>query len=158
MAIVRWRNRARLTPWDAFADMDAEFNRMFRGFGSRESSRESSRECSQERQWLPAMDVSETDDAYIVEADVPGISKEDIAIEVVGNVVTIKGERKHEAGEEEKGYRRVERNYGSFERSFKVPDGFNAEAIEAKFENGVLSVTLPKREETKPRAIKITAN
>lgn len=154
MAIVRWRNRARLTPWDAFADMDAEFNRMFRGFGSRESSRESSRE----RQWLPAMDVSETDDAYIVEADVPGISKEDIAIEVVGNVVTIKGERKHEAGEEEKGYRRVERNYGSFERSFKVPDGFDAEAIEAKFENGVLSVTLPKREETKPRAIKITAN
>lgn len=154
MAIVRWRDRARRTPWDAFADMDAEFNRMFRGFGSRESSRE----CSRERQWLPAMDVSETDDAYIVEADVPGIGKEDITIEVVGDVVTIKGERKHESGEEEKGYRRIERNYGSFVRSFEVPGGFNAEAIEAKFENGVLNVTLPKREETKPRLIKVTAN
>ncbi len=154
MAIVRWKNRARLTPWDAFAGMDAEFSRIFRGFGLGEGGGTG----SGDGHWLPAMDVSETDDAYVVEADVPGIGKDDITIEALGDVVTIKGERKHEAGEEEKGYRRVEGRYGSFERSFKVPGGFNAEAIEAKFENGVLSVTLPKREETKPRQIEVTVN
>jgi HSP20 family protein len=107
--------------------------------------------------FVPAIDVRETDDSYIVEADIPGMKKEDIQIEVADNIVTIHGERKSESEEKNKEYHRIERSYGSFRRSVQVPGGFKHDNVSAKFENGVLRVTLPKPEESKPKRVTVTA-
>lgn len=105
--------------------------------------------------WLPAVDFREEEDAYVLDAEVPGLEKDDLQIEVQDNAITLKGERKHEHEEKKEGYHRVERSYGRFERSFEVPGGFDGGKVEAKLENGVLHVTLPKREEAKPKHITV---
>lgn len=147
MALVRWRNRGDLAPWSALAELEREIGRVFRGFGGFPDLLE--------RDWAPAVDLSETDNAYIFEADVPGMAKEDIELVIVDNVVTVKGERKNEHKVDEAGYHRFERNYGAFQRSFEVPGGFDNDKVEAKLEDGVLQVTLPKREEAKPKQIEV---
>ncbi len=131
-------------------DLQDEFNRFFEDFGLGSA-------VAQE-DFSPAMDIRETDEAYIVEADVPGIKREDVKIEINDDVLTIKGERKVEQEENKKDYRRIERQYGSFRRSVSIPDGIQHDAVEAKFVDGVLRVTLPKREDTKPRRIEVKAN
>jgi len=131
-------------------DLQDEFNRFFEDFGLGSA-------VAQE-DFSPAMDIRETDEAYIVEADVPGIKREDVKIEINDDVLTIKGERKVEQEENKKDYRRIERQYGSFRRSVSIPSGIQHDAVEAKFDDGVLRVTLPKREDTKPRRIKVKAN
>ena len=141
--------RSTLAPWSPFSVFDGEIERWFenatRDFGGARSD------------WAPAMDVTETEEAYLVEADVPGIKKEDIKIEVLDNVLTIKGERKTEDEKEGKGYHRVERHYGSFHRTIEVPGGFVEDKITAAFKDGVLKVTLPKREEAKAKLIEVKA-
>jgi HSP20 family protein len=92
----------------------------------------------------PAVDVVEKDGAYLLKAEVPGLSPEDIDLQVESNVLTLKGERKYENEEERGGYRRVERSYGTFSRSFVLPEGTNVDAIDAKVEHGILTVTIPK--------------
>jgi len=131
-------------------DLQDEFNRFFEDFGLGSA-------VAQE-DFSPAMDIRETDEAYIVEADVPGIKREDVKIEINDDVLTIKGERKVEQEENKKDYRRIERQYGSFRRSVSIPDGIQHDAVEAKFVDGVLRVTLPKREDTKPRRIEVKAS
>ena len=108
--------------------------------------------------WMPAVDVRESEDAYTFEVDVPGLTKEDIHVEAEGNTVTIGGERKQEEKTSSGAIRRTERRYGRFERSFELGDVFNAEKIEAHLEHGVLRVTLPKRDEAKPKHIQVTVN
>jgi HSP20 family protein len=107
--------------------------------------------------FTPAVDVVEQDSAYVLKAEVPGLAPNELEITVENDVLTLKGERKHEHEENRGGYRRVERSYGSFTRSFVLPQGTNAEAIEAKAENGVLSVTIPKPATATPRKIEIKA-
>jgi HSP20 family protein len=107
---------------------------------------------------MPPVDVRESDDAYTFEVDVPGLTKEEIHIEAEGNTVTISGERKQEEKTSSGAFRRTERRYGRFERSFELGDGFDAGKIEAHLEHGVLSVTLPKRDEAKPKHIQVTVN
>jgi HSP20 family protein len=150
MALVRWRDRGDLTPWTALREIESQFNRLF-GEMSRDYD-------FFDHGWSPAVDVKEDDQAYHIEADLPGMKKEDVEVTVVDNVVTIKGERKHEEEKKEKGYHRIERRYGTFERSFELPGGFQGDKIEARFDNGVLHMTLPKREEAKPKQIEVKVN
>ena len=146
MALVRWRNRGELSPWSALRDLEQQFNQVFGGLDDRGSF---------EGAWTPAIDVSESDEAYTIEADLPGLTKDDIKLVVVDNVVALKGERKREHEAKADGYHRIERRYGAFQRSFEVPGGFDADKVNAKFEDGVLHVTLPKREEAKPKQIEL---
>ncbi len=108
-----------------------------------------------EAAWAPAVDVSETDDKITVKAEVPGIEAKDLDISLVGDTLTIKGEKKAEREEKSENYHLVERSYGSFSRSLKLPAVVEADKIEATYKQGVLTVTCPKKEEVKPKAIEI---
>jgi HSP20 family protein len=105
--------------------------------------------------WIPAMDLAETADAYVLRADLPGVSPDDVAIELEHRVLTVSGERRGEETAEGTGWRRVERSFGSFKRQLTLPQGIDGEAIVASFDNGVLTVTIPKPEERKPRRVSI---
>jgi HSP20 family protein len=105
--------------------------------------------------WSPTSDVIETKNEIVIRAELPGLDEKMIDVEIEGGMLTIKGEREAEKESEEKGYRRIERSYGSFLRSFTLPPNVNPEKINANFTNGLLEVHLPKKEEAKPRAVKI---
>ena len=105
--------------------------------------------------WLPAVDVRESDEAFVFTAELPGITKEDVAITVDDGILTLKGERRFNDSDEEKNYRRIERAYGTFSRSFKLPSAVDAEKITAAFADGLLTVTVPKAEVAKARKITI---
>lgn len=105
--------------------------------------------------WIPPVDVAEEGDNLILKAELPGMKEEDIEIEFENGVLTLKGERSFETDKSERNYHRIERSYGKFVRSFNLPRSVDADAIEANYENGVLEITIPKREEAKPRQIRI---
>jgi len=105
--------------------------------------------------WAPAVDIFETEQELVVKADLPDIKPEELDIRVENNILTIRGERKFEKKVEEKNYLRVERTYGSFSRSFSLANTVKTEAIKAEYNNGVLTLTVPKREEAKPKQIKV---
>ena len=108
-----------------------------------------------QQRWVPSMDLVEADDHFVLKADLPGLSEDDVNIEVRDNALTISGERKAEHEQRERGWYRVERSFGSFSRSLSLPEGVDADAISASFDRGVLSVTIPKPEQRKPRRIQI---
>ena len=110
-----------------------------------------------EEDWMPAVDVSETGDKITIKAEVPGMEAKDIEIAMVGDTLTIKGEKKLEREEKEENYHTVERSYGSFTRAMKLPATVDADKVEASYKNGVLTVVLPKKEEVKAKAIEIKA-
>jgi len=105
--------------------------------------------------WAPAVDIYETEHELVVKADLPDVDPKDLDIRVENNILTIRGERKFEKQVNEDKYLRVERSYGSFARSFTLANTVNAEAIRADYQNGVLTLTIPKREEAKPKQIKV---
>jgi len=105
--------------------------------------------------WAPAVDIYETEHELVVKADLPDIKPEELDIRVENNILTIRGERKFEKKVAEDKYLRVERSYGSFSRSFSLANTVNPEAIKAEYKNGVLTLTVPKREEAKPKQIKV---
>jgi HSP20 family protein len=105
--------------------------------------------------WAPAVDIFENQQELVVKADLPEVQPEDLDIRVENNVLTIRGERKFEKKENENNYLRVERTYGAFSRSFSLANTVNAEAIKAEYKNGVLELHIPKREEAKPKQIKV---
>ena len=107
------------------------------------------------QRWMPAMDLIEAEDHFLLKADLPGVSEEDVTIEVQDNVLTVSGERKAEHERKEKGFYRLERSFGRFSRSLTLPEGVDADAISASFDKGVLAVSIPKPEERKPRRISI---
>ena len=108
--------------------------------------------------WAPAVDIYETPNELVVKADLPDVDEKDIDIRIENNLLTIHGERKFEKNVSEDNYLRVERTYGSFNRSFSLPNTVNADGIKAEYKNGVLTVNLPKREESKPRQVKVAVN
>ena len=112
-------------------------------------------EPSSNRPWSPAVDIYETENELVLKADLPEVSLKDIDVRMENQTLTIAGERKFEKEENNKGFHRIERSYGNFVRSFAVPNTFDTEKISAEFHNGVLSVTLPKKEAAKPRQVKI---
>ena len=141
---------ARLEPFRGISTLQDQFNRLFN-----ESFRNHSEE-SAVTSWAPAVDIYETPNELVVKADLPDVNEKNIDVHVENNLLTIRGERKFEKSVAEENFLRVERTYGSFSRSFSLPNTVKAEAIAAEYKNGVLTVTLPKREETKPRQVKVT--
>jgi HSP20 family protein len=110
------------------------------------------------QRWVPEMDLVETDDHYLLKADLPGMKQEDVSIEFNDGALTISGERKAEYERQQKGFFRLERSYGKFSRTLTLPEGIDAEKIEAAFHDGVLDVRIPKPEQRKPRRIEVAWN
>ena len=111
----------------------------------------------QSRRWVPAIDLVEGEDHFVLKADLPGLAEDDVSIEVQDGMLTISGERKAEHEARERGWYRIERAFGSFSRSLTLPDGIDPDAISAGFNRGVLEVRIPKPEERKPRRVQIKA-
>jgi HSP20 family protein len=111
----------------------------------------------QGRRWVPPVDLVEAEDHFVLKADLPGLSEADVSIEVQDGTLTISGERSAEHESHERGWYRIERSFGSFNRSLTLPDGVNADGISAQFDRGVLEVRIPKPEERKPRRVEIQA-
>jgi HSP20 family protein len=109
------------------------------------------------QRWVPAMDLTEAEDHFLLKADLPGLGEDDVSIEVQDNTLTLSGERREEHEQRERGWYRVERQFGRFSRSLTLPEGVNADGIAAEFDRGVLSVRIPKPEERKPRRVQIRA-
>lgn len=128
---------------------DTQFSRMLNDFFGRSGVE------SNLTTWAPSVDIYETEHDLVVKADLPDVKPEDLDIRIENNILTIRGERKFEKKVDEKNYLRVERAYGSFSRSFSLANTVNTEAIKADYQNGVLTLTVPKREETKPKQIKV---
>jgi HSP20 family protein len=110
------------------------------------------------RPWAPSVDIFETDNELVLKADVPGVDEKDIDIRIENSTLLLKGERKFERDEKNKGFHRLERSYGSFVRYFTVPETVDTENVKADFKHGVLTVVLPKKEIAKPKAIKVQVN
>jgi HSP20 family protein len=142
MAIIRW------DPFREMTSVQDNFDRLWRGMLEGRRGQES---------WLPAVDVFDTKDAVVLKAELAGMKPDDIEIEVDDNVLTLKGERKFEEKVDDERYYRVERRYGSFQRSIALPQGVKADDIQATYEDGVLEVRVPKAEEEKPKKIAVTA-
>jgi HSP20 family protein len=107
------------------------------------------------RSWAPPVDIYETEDAIVLKAELPGIDPKDVEVRVEDNTLYLKGERNYEKDVNEQNYHRVERSYGSFARSFSLPNSIDAEKVKAEYKDGLLTLTMPKREEAKPKTIKI---
>ncbi len=158
MTLIRWNPARDLARWSPEPDfgtnlfsMQREINRMFDHLFDRTTGDEERTGAG----WMPTVDIAEKDDRYLMNIDLPGVSREDVKITLKDNVLTISGEKKNESEEKDSSYYRSERQYGRFERSFTLPSTVNGERIEAGFTNGVLSVRIPKREETKPKEIQV---
>jgi HSP20 family protein len=148
MALVRWE------PVREITSIQNEMNRLFNTFFDTPTTGNGGTGTSP-RRWVPAMDLVETDDSFVLKADLPGLTEGDVNVEVEDNVLTVSGERKAEHEDKREGYVRVERSYGTFRRSLTLPEGIDPEAVQASFENGVLEVRIPKPEERKPRKVSI---
>ena len=145
MAIVRWE------PLREFSTLQNEMNRLFNTvFDTPAPSNGGTL-----RRWMPAMDLVETEDHFVLRADLPGLGEEDVNIEVEDRVLTISGERKAEHEASNEGYHRVERAFGTFSRALTLPEGIDPESVAATFDRGVLEVRIPKPEARKPRRIEI---
>jgi HSP20 family protein len=147
MAIVRWE------PFRELSTLQSEMNRLFNSVFDNPPGNGG----SVARRWMPAMDLVETEDDFVLRADLPGLGEDDVKIEFEDGTLTISGERKAEHESKGEGYYRVERAYGSFSRSLTLPQGVDPERVSASFNRGVLEVRVPKPEERKPRRIEIGA-
>jgi HSP20 family protein len=105
--------------------------------------------------WSPAVDIAEHDDGYVVKVELPGVNKEDVKITIESNILTIRGEKKQEKETKKENYHRVERSYGTFQRSFTLPTTVKSDKIDATYNNGILNIALPKAEEAKPKQIEV---
>jgi HSP20 family protein len=144
-----------ITRWEPFrgvATLQDQVNRLFNEVFER-TGEESSLSA-----WAPAVDIYETEHELVVKADLPEVDPKDLDIRVENNILTIRGERKFEKKVNEENYLRVERSYGSFARSFTLANTVNPDAIKADYQNGVLTLNIPKREEAKPKQIKVNVN
>lgn len=144
-----------ITRWDPFrnlASLQEQVNRLFEG------NLPHDRDQSALTAWSPSVDVYETENELVIKADLPEVAEKDIDVRVENNMLTIRGERKLEQKVKEENYLRMERSYGFFTRSFSLPNTINAEQIQAQYTDGVLTLTLPKRAESKPKQVKINVS
>ena len=147
MALVRWE------PVRELSSLQSEMNRLFNTFFDTPTT--GGGNGGAVRRWIPSMDLVETEEHFVLRADLPGLSEEDVAIELEDNVLTVSGERKAEHEEKQEGYYRMERSFGQFRRSLTLPEGVDPDGISATFDKGVLEVRIPKPEERKPRRVAI---
>ncbi|MEP0822232.1 MAG: Hsp20/alpha crystallin family protein [Ignavibacterium sp.] len=152
MALIRWNpTREASFPselWNIHREFDRLFDSMMRGgiqddgtFGL--------------NMWTPPVDIHEQENEYVVKVELPGVSKDDVKITLESNILTIRGEKKRENEEKNENFHRVERTYGSFQRSFTLPTSVKSDKIDASYKDGILTVTLPKAEEAKPKQIEV---
>jgi HSP20 family protein len=146
MTIVRWE------PLRELGSLQNEMNRLFNTVFDAPAPGNSGGTL---RRWMPAMDLVEAGDHFVLRADLPGMSEDDVKIEFEDGTLTVSGERKAEHEDREEGYYRVERAFGGFSRSLTLPKGIDADAVSASFDRGVLEIRIPKPEERKPRRIEI---
>ncbi|MBI3949490.1 MAG: Hsp20/alpha crystallin family protein [Acidobacteria bacterium] len=139
----------RFDPFRDLMDLQHRINRLF------EETSRGEREELARAVWSPSVDIYEDPDTILIEADLPGLNKDNVSVNLENNVLTIQGERRLANEEQRESYHRIERAYGSFTRSFTIPSNVQADKIEAEFKDGVLQVRLPKREEAKPRQIEV---
>jgi HSP20 family protein len=132
--------------------MQREINRLFDGFFQGGLQDDGTVFTSA---WNPAVDIAEQDNDYVVRMELPGVGKDDVKITMRENILTVKGEKKKEKESKGSSFHRVERSYGSFERSFTLPSAVKADSIDASYRDGILSITLPKAEEAKPKQIEV---
>lgn len=142
MALVHWE------PAREVDSLQSEVNRAFDAFFGNGSG-------ARTRRWVPAMDLVETEDHFVLRADLPGLKREDVEIEIKDGMLTLSGERPADHEETAEGYYRVERSFGRFSRSLTLPDGIDAESVSAAFDAGVLEVRVPKPEQRKPHRVEI---
>jgi HSP20 family protein len=145
MTIVRWE------PIRELNSLQSEMNRLFNTVFDSPSGAPG----NVMRRWMPAMDLVESTDHFVLRADLPGMSEEDVSIEFDDGTLTVSGERKAEHEDEKEGFHRVERSFGAFSRSLTLPQGVDPEAVTASFDRGVLEIRIPKPEQRKPRKISI---
>ena len=145
MTLVRW------DPFRELEDMSERLNRVF----SRPALRHNGKENLTVADWMPTVDISETEGEYLIKAELPEVRKEDVKVTVENGVLTLQGERRQEKEEKGKRYHRVERSYGSFIRSFSLPESVDEGSVKAEYKDGVLNLHLPKSEKVKPKAIDV---
>jgi HSP20 family protein len=144
-----------LVSWNPLREFSNLENRLERLFGLPSLSRNGEREAMTVSQWSPLVDISEDNNEYVVKAELPEMKKEEVKVSVENGELTISGERKIEKEEKGKKYHRIERSYGSFMRSFTLPETVSGEKVSAEFKDGILTVHLPKDEKTKPKSIEV---
>ncbi len=140
-----------LSIWDPFREMEDLADRYNRS--ARKSLVKHDDRTFEVGDWMPVVDISETEDAFLVKAELPGVDKDDVSVKVEDGVLTLKGEKKSET--EDKKNHRIECSYGSFVRSFTLPQTTKSSSIEAEYKNGILTLTIPKSEEVKPKEIEV---
>ena len=150
MALIRWE------PTRELSSLQGEMNRLFNSFFEA-PSQVANGGTGMVNRWIPAMDLVEQDEHYVLRADLPGMREDDVNIELENNVLTVSGERKHESTDKGKGFYRIERASGSFSRILTLPEGVDAAAIAASFRDGVLELRIPKPEQRKPHRVRISA-
>ncbi len=147
MALVRWDTARELD------SLQGEMNRLFSSFFDTPATKGAANASG--RRWIPAMDLIEAKEQFVLHADLPGIAEGDVNVEVENNVLTISGERKTEHEEQHEGYYRLERATGAFSRSLSLPEGIDPDTVTASFEQGVLTVRIPKPAQAEPRKVTI---
>jgi HSP20 family protein len=153
MNIEKWNPFRGSSPWDPIREMEEMQNRLF---GRRLAlKKDAGEEALTVAEWLPAVDIAEDDKEYTIKVELPGVNKEDVRVSVEGGVLSITGERKAEKEEKNKKYHRIERSYGSFARSFTLPEGAAGDKVSAEFKDGVLRAHLPKDEAAKRKSIEV---
>ncbi len=150
MAIIRW--------WDPTRELSTLHDRMGRVFGETFGPPMFQAAPQAAGSWSPAVDIFETDQEIVLEVEMPGVTREQVQVEVDDGILHLRGERKFEKEVKEENCHRVERSYGTFHRSFSLPDTVNPEKVAAELKNGVLEVRLGKREHAKPKQIRVTVN
>ncbi len=148
MTLVRWK------PAKELLNMDREFRKIFDAFGNNKSSDEEYESAV----WSPLTDIVEDNDKYTLKLDLPGVEKSDVKLSFKDGELSISGERKEEKESKDTKYHRVERSYGKYFRSFRLPEKIKEDGIKAEFKNGTLTIDIPKAEEVKPREIEINLN
>jgi len=147
-----------LIKWNPFSELEDISSRLNQIFGRSAASATTGHEVMKVADWAPSVDISETDQAFVIKAEIPGVKKEDVKVTVDNGVLTIQGERKMEKEEKGKTFHRIERSYGSFVRSFRVPTDVDDSKAKAEFKDGMINVTLPKSEKAKSKSVEIAVS
>jgi HSP20 family protein len=144
-----------LVKWDPFVELEDVSKHLNRIFGRAQIRTEGDREVLTMADWTPTVDITETDAAYLIKGEIPGVNKEDVKVTIEDGMVTMRGERKQEKEEKGKKFHRIERTFGSFMRSFRLPDDVDEAAVKAEFKDGMINVTLPKSCKSKAKSIEV---
>ncbi|UVT20122.1 MAG: Hsp20/alpha crystallin family protein [Nitrospira sp.] len=144
-----------LVRWDPFRELEEVSDRLNRMFARPAARTMNGKENMIVADWTPPVDISETEGEYQIKVEIPDVKKEDVKITLEDGVLTIQGQRKHEQEEKGKKFHRIERSYGSFARTFALPDVIEVDQVKAEFKDGVLNLHLPKSEKAKPKAIEV---